>query len=109
MGLGEQVAARAARRIGEVLFAIGVTAQTHVVAGARNWTVAGVTKTARRMLGLLMQTAQLGTFVARRARGRSRDTGRSVRAVTIAAIRTDFAVLGLGLGGVALGTRSRRT
>ena len=90
-----------------MLFAIGVTAQTHVVAGARSWTVAGVTTTARRMLGLLVQAAELGTFVAGGAGGGSGDTGRSVWAVTVAAIRGDFSVLGLRLGGVTLGARSR--
>lgn len=100
------MAGRAAGRVGEVLLAIGVTAQAHVVPGAGHGAVPGVTTSAGGVLLLLVQTAQLGALVASGAGGRRRDACGTVRAVAISAGRPDFSVLGLRLAGVAFAAGS---
>ena len=106
MRLGKQVTPRAAGRLREVLSAIRVTAQADVVIGGFDRPMTGVATATRGMLRLLVQPAQLGADVAGRAGGRSGHPRRSVRAVTVAAARADFAVAGLRLGGMTLRARS---
>ena len=71
MRLGEKVAPRAAGRLRKVLLAIRVTAQADVVTDAFDRTMTAVAATTRRVLRLLVQTAQLRARVTSRAGGRS--------------------------------------
>ena len=84
--------ARAAGRIGKVLFAIGMTAQTAVFARAGRLAVAGVTAIAAGVLRDSVQARELSRFVAGLAgRGRS-DAVRPVWAVAIGAARRHLTV-----------------
>jgi hypothetical protein len=69
----KEVTPGAAGRIREVLLTIGVTAQADIVTGAFGRPMPGVATATRRMLDLLVQTAQLRARVASRASGRGGD------------------------------------
>jgi len=89
-----------------MLLAVGVTAQTTVVASAGYVAMARVTLGALRVLFLLMEPRQVASLVAARARRQARHSARSMRPMTVLAARRQLAVGRLRFAGVAL--RARR-
>jgi hypothetical protein len=89
----EEVTARAAGRVGEVLLAIGMTAQAAFFSRAGRFAVAGMAAVAGGVLRHAMQPRQLCGLVTAGAGGGGGDACRSMRSV---AIRASCAHLTMG-------------
>jgi len=98
------VAVDAAWRVGEVIFALGVTAQARGALGSRRrFPVSGVTALALLVLRFRVQARKRRFLMAARARRRPRNPLRTVGAVTALAARYALPVRGFRLCRVAAG------